>query len=249
MNSINLVWAILVIIIIILVYRYFRYSAYNTKIEKHCKKDVCTNFRVHREHHDSKKAAELMEEINSRNLKLLEHLRAKWLSDFKIPEPEKEGKIDVIPSSELLTNRYGSPITSQILEYIQERIQQLVRNYDQNNISEISPLNASGNTSYAENKQKLVLCLREKETGDDNHHDLHDINTVMFVVLHELAHIANNKWGHSYESGFWQLFKFLLLEAEKIEIYKPVDYSKNPVVYCGLNITYSPFYDSTIVLS
>ena len=30
---------------------------------------------------------------------------------------------------------------------------------------------------------------------------------------------------------------------EEIEIYKPVDYKKNPKKYCGMTITDNPYYD------
>jgi hypothetical protein len=42
---------------------------------------------------------------------------------------------------------------------------------------------------------------------------------------------------------FWQHFKFLLEEAKEINIYKPVDYKKNPEPYCGMKITDNPLYD------
>ena len=47
--------------------------------------------------------------------------------------------------------------------------------------------------------------------------------------------------GHTKE--FWQNFKFLLKDAAKMGIYKPVDYKKKPKSYCGLNITDNPYYD------
>ena len=42
---------------------------------------------------------------------------------------------------------------------------------------------------------------------------------------------------------FWTNFKFLIKEADIINIYKPVDYKKSPVMYCGMNITDNPLYD------
>ena len=47
--------------------------------------------------------------------------------------------------------------------------------------------------------------------------------------------------GHTKE--FWQNFKFLLKDAVKMGIYKPVDYKKKPKSYCGMNITDNPYYD------
>jgi hypothetical protein len=50
----------------------------------------------------------------------------------------------------------------------------------------------SGETSYSENKgEKIVLCLRDK-TNPPNY-PLVDMNTVMFVVLHEMAHLMTEE--------------------------------------------------------
>ena len=38
-------------------------------------------------------------------------------------------------------------------------------------------------------------------------------------------------------------FKFLLEEAEVINIYTPVDYKNSPKEYCGMDITDNPYYD------
>ena len=127
-------------------------------------------------------------------------------------------------------------------EYINKRVQQLFGNYNNNSVFEISPLNAEGVTSYSDNKTSLILCMRKKEGKNK----LHDINTMMFVVVHELAHIMNNRWGHIKSSKFWELFKFMLINAIEIGIYEPVNYALHPIVYCGLKITYNPIYDTNL---
>ena len=68
-----------------------------------------------------------------------------------------------------------------------------------------------------------------------------DLNTLTYVAIHELSHIASKSVGHNDE--FWDNFKFLLIEAEKINIYTPVDYKKKPVKYCGSTIHDNPYYD------
>ena len=60
----------------------------------------------------------------------------------------------------------------------------------------------------------------------------------MFVALHELGHLMTKSIGHTEE--FWKNFKFLLQEAIKIGIYTKDDFNKNPVEYCGTNITDTP---------
>ena len=65
--------------------------------------------------------------------------------------------------------------------------------------------------------------------------------TLMFVVLHELTHMMNNKWDHHLD--FWLLFKFLLTNAADIGIYSPVNYKIYPINYCGLDLYYNPYFD------
>jgi hypothetical protein len=80
----------------------------------------------------------------------------------------------------------------------------------------------------------MVLCLRAKK--DDN--ELMDINTMTFVALHELAHIATTTVGHTEE--FWDNFRWLLDEAINIGVYIKQDFADKPVPYCGITITSTP---------
>ena len=85
-------------------------------------------------------------------------------------------------------------------------------------------------TSYTVNKgERIVFCLRFKVINT-----IHDINTLMYVVIHELAHIGCPEYGHT--PLFKEIFKFLLIESSKIGIYTPIDYRKNPKNYCGMEI-------------
>lgn len=117
-----------------------------------------------------------------------------------------------------------------------DRVKRLKENFNPQKVNEILP--TSEYTAYSENKgEKLAFCL-SKDRNSDN---LIDINTLTFVALHELAHIMTVSVGHTDE--YWTNFKFLLKEADMANIYKPVDYKNNPVVYCGMNITDNPLYD------
>lgn len=96
------------------------------------------------------------------------------------------------------------------------------------------------NTSYTDNKgEKMALCIRDPKTQE-----FEDLNLVTFVSLHELAHIASIEYGH--EDEFWINFKYLLKAATEAGLYNPVDYSVNPVDYCGLEVTYNPLYDVSL---
>jgi predicted metal-dependent hydrolase len=85
-------------------------------------------------------------------------------------------------------------------------------------------------TSYTVNKgERIVFCLRAKLINT-----IHDLNTLMYVVIHELAHVGCPEFGHT--PLFREIFKFLLIESVKINIYTPIDYRKYPKNYCGMEI-------------
>ena len=90
--------------------------------------------------------------------------------------------------------------------------------------------------------QEIHLCLRDKGDG----FNLHDINTLMFVALHELAHVASVKTGHGDE--FKINFVWILKNATQIGIFKNVDYAKNNVKFCGEVINSNPLISSMRIL-
>jgi hypothetical protein len=95
----------------------------------------------------------------------------------------------------------------------------------------------SPDTSYSENKgQKIVVCLRDKTKPPQ--YPVIDQNTIMFVMLHEMAHLMTETIGHTQE--FWTNFKRILQDAIQIGIYHPVNYAQRPTPYCGMTITDSP---------
>jgi hypothetical protein len=61
---------------------------------------------------------------------------------------------------------------------------------------------------------------------------------MMFVVLHEIAHIITKSVGHTEE--FWNNFKWILEESVNIGIYESQDFNNKPVEYCGIEITDNP---------
>jgi len=95
-------------------------------------------------------------------------------------------------------------------------------------------------TAYSENKgEKLAFCLNKSKPDNNN---LIDENTLMFVAIHELSHIATKSIGH--KSEFWENFKFLLAEAKAANVHSPVDYKETPQEYCGMKISDNPYYDA-----
>ena len=116
------------------------------------------------------------------------------------------------------------------------RTKRLVNGFNPKKISETLP--TSELTAFSENKgEKIAFCLNKSKNGSK----LIDINTLTFVALHELSHIATESVGHKQE--FWQNFKWVLQNAKEAGIYSPIDYKKYPEEYCGMTINDNPFYD------
>jgi len=88
--------------------------------------------------------------------------------------------------------------------------------------------------AYSVNKgEELSICIREKKTDK-----FIDDNIIIFVAIHELAHIMTSETGHT--PPFWNNMKYLLEKASLINIYQAQDYSKDPVTYCGMEINATP---------
>lgn len=205
------IYALLIVAICIFLY----YSEYNT-----LKFKVNDNsYRVHTTFPDKHSAAETLAEINNRLLKLKIYMKKKY---------QCAGSCTTIIKSGLDDFR------------MDERSEQFEDNFKPQNISEISPHNPLGSTSFTEGKgTKIVFCIRDRDTNQ-----IHDINTLMFVALHEITHVMNEKWGHGVV--FWELFAIVLRDAAECGIYQPVDYSQRPQTYCGIKITSNPYFNFSI---
>ena len=119
-----------------------------------------------------------------------------------------------------------------------ENVKRLVSGYNPQRVMETLP--TSEFTAFSENKgEKLAFCLNKQREGVSNMIDEH---TLMFVAIHELAHVATKSIGHKTE--FWDNFKFLLENAKEAGIHVPTDYKTTPAEYCGMNIKDNPYYDN-----
>ncbi len=86
-------------------------------------------------------------------------------------------------------------------------------------------------TSYSINKgEELVFCIRDKITQK-----IHDLNELLYVAVHEIAHIGCPELGHT------ELFKFinqyLLKKAVHYKLYRYIDYGIYNKKYCGMTLT------------
>jgi hypothetical protein len=114
-----------------------------------------------------------------------------------------------------------------------EGVQQLKDNFNSRNIIENTP--GGKYTAYSVNKgEQLAICLRD-HPGDAFINN----NLILFVSIHELAHVMTDEVGHT--DKFWDNMKYLLEQGEDIGIYEPEDYSKNPQMYCGQEINSTPY--------
>jgi len=81
-----------------------------------------------------------------------------------------------------------------------------------------------GDSAFTENKSMITLCLADPQTNN-----YYDMNTIMYVALHELAHVISKTHGHNDE--FKDNFAKLLREASNVGIYDP---SRSiPMTYCN----------------
>lgn len=82
-------------------------------------------------------------------------------------------------------------------------------------------------SSYTEDKTIIYLCLRD-EKGQ-----FYPTNTLIYVALHEIAHLLNKEdFGHT--PAFYKIFDKLLCKAAAKGVYDPNE--PHVAVYCGVDI-------------
>lgn len=133
-----------------------------------------------------------------------------------------------------LTRTFTSFISRLADEYPNDpRVKRLLTRFNADNISEGEY--DSRYTTYTLNKgEKMVFCLRKRDGTDE----LHKENLLIFVGIHELAHIATVSKHHTDE--FKTNFKFLVENAVKYGLYNPTNFRDKPVQYCGIRVTDTP---------
>jgi hypothetical protein len=90
----------------------------------------------------------------------------------------------------------------------------------------LSETSGHGDIAYSMNKSDVYVCVRDPETGE-----IEPLNTSMYVLLHEIAHVATDTYGHPPE--FWTNFRWFLEVAEKLGMYEYEDFDKAQVTFCG----------------
>ena len=147
--------------------------------------------------------------------------------------PDKEAAARLMGKIQSNLEKLIEHYQSDTAKMADPRVNALITRFKPENMCE-NDLNADS-TSYSENKgEKIVVCLREKTPNNP----LIDENTIMFVILHEMAHLMTTTVGHTTE--FWTNFRIILQDAVQCGIYTPVNYAQKPTGYCGMTITDSP---------
>lgn len=89
-------------------------------------------------------------------------------------------------------------------------------------------------TSYSVNKgEQIVFCLRSKTFVNK----LHDLNLMMYVALHEIAHVACPEYDHT--PLFKDIFAFITNVSVELDFYQKIDFPMDHKEYCGIMITES----------
>lgn len=91
-------------------------------------------------------------------------------------------------------------------------------------------------TSYTVNKgEQIIFCIRSKAISTIlNSSDIHDLNLIMYVALHEISHVACPEYHHT--PLFKKIFRFICEEAIEMGIYKKIEFNITPKEYCGMKI-------------
>lgn len=134
---------------------------------------------------------------------------------------------------------------NKLIDYISkvhpnnEDVKRLKENYKDVKFQEILP--TSTLTAYTENKgAKIAFCLNKNDKQTKTNRLIEE-DVLFFVAMHELGHVMSKSVGHNEE--FWSNFKFILQEAKNANMYQPVDYSKEPESYCGMEINSNPYFN------
>ena len=158
------------------------------------------------------------------------HKRNQEISQVKSTVDNRTYIVRKLPDALLAANKLAE--INKLKDKDRDGISTLKERYNPNELSETG-LGAKY-TSYSVNKgEKISICVRHKDKT------FIDDNIIIFVVIHELAHVMTTSIGHTPE--FWDNMAFLLEEGEKVGIYKPENYKENPVDYCGMEINSTPY--------
>ena len=150
-----------------------------------------------------------------------------WLQGFKVKD--REDAMNAADFLKALTTRIEKLISSPA-HALDPRIQR-IRDRWNGTLSELDGKRA-GNIAHSVGKRDISICIRDPDGT------LADENAAMFVVIHELAHVASRSIGHTDE--FWDAMRFLLELGEYTGAYNYTDHDREHTMLCGKKLGSNP---------
>jgi hypothetical protein len=146
-------------------------------------------------------------------------------------------KANIYKIAYYVNEKITNPTTKKLQRYIE--FSPYIRQLNEK-IQNVVVMESAGNsvyTSYTINKgEQIIFCIRSKSiTNVLNSNNIHDINLIMYVALHEISHVACPEYNHT--PLFKKIFRFLCEEAIEMGLYQRIDFMKTPREYCGMKIT------------
>ena len=222
------------IILLSILYMYFESRSYDVT---YVKSNIDNREYLVRNLSDKQMAADLLAKIRTGLVSMIgflknnnvEFLANNYLPGYNVNQNNQQTNEQTNEQN----NENNRTPSQEEVNKLQEDLTRLQQRFNPDNLSESTP--DKKYTSYSVNKgEKIVFCLRSK----DERETLVRENIMMFVALHELAHVMTKSVGHTEE--FWNNFRFLLKVAINQGLYQNINYNDTPKDYCGTTITDTP---------
>lgn len=228
---------IITFVLLTVIYKYFETKSYDVVMQK---STVDNKDYLVRNTPDKQQAADTLANISQRLLKLVKYVENNIKNDKNIEimynKYVKEQYEKSISSNNDEEDDTFRNLVKEKKNKLKMDLKRLVKNFNPNKISETTP--DAKYTSYSVNKgEKIVMCIRNKKSANQ---DIIKLNTLMFVAIHETAHLMTKSIGHPPE--FWDNFRILINIAKdkNVNVYKEVDFNLYPEPYCGMTINSVP---------
>jgi hypothetical protein len=114
------------------------------------------------------------------------------------------------------------------------RIQRIKRRWNGKLHETSSTDNPHDTLAYSVNKGEAIhVCVRSEDGT------MSEENSILFVVFHELAHVAEDEYGHP--PSFFETMTYLLELADHLGIYTYTDHDKVDVHVCNRKLGHNPY--------
>lgn len=107
--------------------------------------------------------------------------------------------------------------------------------------------NENENTiAFTENKTSVHVCLDSSDSSDSfdvSNTNKRKINALVYIILHELAHVATDLNEETHGPQFYERFAKITRAAQRDGLYQLDDYAKRPLNYCGRTLKHQVLSD------